>query len=498
MHGPWTATRFASFSLHAGAAMLSLLVWAAAPALGTVPCDGWALVPTPNQGNSVTRLTSVAALSADDAWAVGYWRSEPAGAGPYALRWNGSTWSETDLPDTGQLGTSPEVVGVDAAANGDVWIVGSVTTPAPTNNEPLVLRWRGGDWDIVETVTLRPQTEFPYAARGGFLDDVAILTADDVWAVGIANGFGDAESASVPLAVHWDGSSWTDVEVPLVANRHHAFYAVAAIAPDDVWAVGDYRNIGGVFRGVAYHWDGSAWSHVPSPIESVSQSALSDVVALGPNDVWAVGGSDSGPFVMHWNGSQWDVLPPPPDSGDSIAAVGPDDIWVSGWNGFHHWDGQSWTEVPAAVPGATYVIRSGGLEIVGDCDIWCVGFWAEADGITSYTLAERLQAQPTGVAEVQPLDHALQFPNPFSPGSSIRLVIPAEQSLRLVVYDLRGRRVRSLAENSSASGSRSLTWDGRNEAGRRLPAGLYFLNLELGGQRTSRKLILLGDASGGN
>lgn len=359
----------------------------------TPPCGDWDLMPTPNVGNSVTRLTAVTALSSDDAWAVGLWRDDPGPFGPLALRWNGTTWSETDLPDTSHLGSSPQTDGVDAAFNGDVWIVGNVRTTYPTHNMPLVLRRRGGSWDFVDTVTLRPQTVYPFAARGGLLYEVDALAPDDIWAVGQAAGFGDGGATSAPLAVHWDGSSWTEVDVPRVANRHHELNGVVAIGSDDVWAVGDYRNVAGAFRGVTYHWDGTVWSHVYSPIEDVAQSGLYDVVATGPNDVWAIGGADStGVILMHWDGEQWNVVQSPPNSGGSLAAVGPNDLWASGWNGFWHWDGGTWSEVPAAVPGATYVIRSGGMEIVDDCNLWCVGFWTLADGITSSTLAEELGA----------------------------------------------------------------------------------------------------------
>jgi hypothetical protein len=279
-------------------------------------------MPTPNTGNSVNRLTAVTAISSSDAWAVGHWRDEPVGSGPLALRWNGAEWSNADLPDTAHLGTRPDVVGVDSASNEDVWVVGNVTTQYPTNNLPLVLRWRGGSWDLVETVTLRPQTEYPYAARGGFLYEVDALNPDDIWAVGQAVGFGDGGATSVPLAAHWDGSDWTDVEVPRVANRHHQLNDVVAIAPDDVWAVGDYRNVAGAFHAITYHWDGTQWSHIPSPIEDVSDSGLDDVAATGPNDVWAIGGApDTGVLLMHWDGSQWSLVQPPLNSGGSLAAA---------------------------------------------------------------------------------------------------------------------------------------------------------------------------------
>jgi len=359
-------------------------------------CGDWDLVPTPNVGDRTNWLSAVSALSSDDAWAVGHWRNLSGTFGPMAMRWNGGAWSLMSLPDTSHLGWYPESNGVEAAYNGDVWVVGKVSTPYPTELMPLVLRWRSGSWDFADTVTLRPQTVYPFADRGGAFADAAALTPYDIWAVGQAAGFGDGQATTVPLAAHWDGSSWTEVDVPRIANRHHDLVDVVAIAPDDVWAVGDYRNVADVYRGVTYHWDGTSWSHVDSPIEAMEQSGLNDVVATGPNDVWAIGGSQvAGVVLMHWDGSHWSVAQPPPNSGGAIAAVGPNDLWASGWNGFWHWDGSAWTEVPAAVPGASYVIRSGGMDIVGDCDIWCAGFWTLADGITGFTLAERLQEAGT-------------------------------------------------------------------------------------------------------
>lgn len=432
------------------------------------------------------------ALSANDAWSVGYWRSDPAGRGPLVLRWDGSVWSETALPATSHLGVWPETAGVEATPDGDVWVVGNVTTTYPTNNFPLVLRWHGGNWDAVETVTLRPQTVYPFAARGGFLYEADALASDDVWAVGEAVGFGDGGATSVPLAAHWNGSSWSDVDVPRVANRHHALNDVVAISPDDVWAVGDYRNVADLFRGVTYHWDGQAWSHVDSPIEHMGSSGLNDVVATGPNDVWAIGGSDGAVVLMHWEGSGWSLVSAPPNSGGSLAAVGPTDLWASGWNGFWHWDGATWTDVPASIPGASYVIRSGGLEIVGDCDIWSVGFSTLADGITSETLAERLQPAVSAVGAGPAEGVALTVGNPYRAGSAIQLAIPPGKPALLTVHDLRGAVVRRLFESPGPGGRLSLAWNGRTDADEPLPAGVYFLKLDVGSARLIRKLFLLG------
>jgi hypothetical protein len=52
--------------------------------------------------------------------------------------------------------------------------------------------------------------------------------------------------------------------------------------------------------------------------------------------------------------------------------------------------------------------------------------------------------------------------------------------------------VRRLFESASALGRETVAWDGRTDSGELLPAGLYFLDLDVGGVRTSEKLLLLG------
>lgn len=466
----------------AGVVLMTALLMAAASA--ATPCGSWGVVATPNVGNQVTRLTAVSALAADDAWSVGHWRNATVGHGPVVLHWDGAIWSPRDLPATDALGTSPDIAGVAAAPNGDVWVVGNVTTPYPTLNLPLVIRWRDGAWHDVAAVTLRPQTVHPFAARGGLALEVAAIADDDIWAVGSGAGFGDGQATSVPLAIHFDGSEWTDVEVPSVSNRHHQLNDVVALAHDDVWAVGDYRNVAGPYRAITYHWDGSSWSHIPSPIEDLPNSSLEDIAAAGPNDIWAVGNAaDAGVILMHWDGSRWSLVQSPPNSGGSLAAAGPDDLWLSGWNGFWHWDGAIWTEVPAVVPGAAYVIRSGGMAIVGGCDIWCMGFGTLADGITSSTLAERLSADMTATPESRGDSPATvtaitASPNPFNPQTTVQYELAEPGAVTLRVCDLRGRVVRSLLTAvPQAIGRHEIRWDGRGDDGGELPSGTYLLHI---------------------
>jgi subtilisin family serine protease len=83
-------------------------------------------------------------------------------------------------------------------------------------------------------------------------------------------------------------------------------------------------------------------------------------------------------------------------------------------------------------------------------------------------------------------------PNPVAGAAKIRFVLPTEGWTRLVLYDVAGRRVRTLVEGSLLAGPHVAGWDGRNDRGAPLPAAVYFARLENGGVVLRAKVVLLG------
>ena len=114
-----------------------------------------------------------------------------------------------------------------------------------------------------------------------------------------------------------------------------------------------------------------------------------------------------------------------------------------------------------------------------------------------HVLRNRLAEEPvTAVHEpaaVRPTGVHLgpNYPNPFNPHTSIPFTLAAADAVRLQVYDLRGRLVRTLWDGPLAAGAHRLDWDGRNTAGQPVASGVYLYRLEVGGQVHSRKLLKL-------
>jgi len=83
-------------------------------------------------------------------------------------------------------------------------------------------------------------------------------------------------------------------------------------------------------------------------------------------------------------------------------------------------------------------------------------------------------------------------PNPFHGSTSIRFDLAAPGPAELAVYDVRGRRVRTLVHSDRLTpGSHKIRWDGRNDTGTPVASGVYFYRFRAGDARLTRKMILL-------
>jgi len=102
-------------------------------------------------------------------------------------------------------------------------------------------------------------------------------------------------------------------------------------------------------------------------------------------------------------------------------------------------------------------------------------------GSEAYVAKKKRQVRPS---EVKLLPN---YPNPFSRQTTIEYALPEAQTVRLVAYDVLGRRVATLADGRKEGGFHRVRW----EAGRGLPSGTYFLRLRAGEQTRTRKLTVV-------
>lgn len=259
----------------------------------------------------------------------------------------------------------------------------------------------------------------PASARlrvDGSLSDIVALSATDVWAVGQEGVWDDWQSRGV--ITHWDGRSWTPVDIRNDASGAGRLRAVAAASPTELWAVGEghdsrpyvARGDGTTFDRVdvaplrAGDWLGGV-AAVPGRVVAVgsrdgrpmiatgasgrwttverdTRGTLYGVALLSAKEGWAVGETTRGPLVLRLSGGKWKPIRVPHVKGgflrDVHAAGGKRAVAIGG---VHRgpgeiqplaleWNGKRWSRmrVPARVA------ELYGVTGDGDGRFWAAGF----------------------------------------------------------------------------------------------------------------------------
>ena len=92
-----------------------------------------------------------------------------------------------------------------------------------------------------------------------------------------------------------------------------------------------------------------------------------------------------------------------------------------------------------------------------------------------------------------PHKYALQqnFPNPFNPRTTIHYELPNQELVQIIIFNLLGHQVKRLVDGFRGAGVNSIVWDGTNDHGQPVSAGIYIYQLQAGGFLQTRKMILL-------
>jgi hypothetical protein len=82
-------------------------------------------------------------------------------------------------------------------------------------------------------------------------------------------------------------------------------------------------------------------------------------------------------------------------------------------------------------------------------------------------------------------------PNPFNPTTTIGYTMVADGFAEIVIYDIRGRLIRTLVSGYATEGFNQVTWDGRNDAGSRVASGVYLYQLRTGSMVETKKMVMV-------
>jgi hypothetical protein len=308
----------------------------------------WSVISSPNGPGSRNltddMLVAVSGTAADDVWAVG-WNccKDHKYYEPLILHYDGSKWSLVPAAQGTPLGT--RLHGVAAIAADDAWAVGG------TSSQPVFEHWNGKQWSVVGS---------PYLGYGGVMNAIYAFSSNDVWAA----GEGDYEA----VLEHWNGTTWTFV--PGYSYNLTFVNALSGSGTSDLWAVGESWEYPDQ-RAFAEHWNGTGWTYEKTPYLYIDQ--LNGVADISPTNAWAVGFQYPSQqelvvqtLIEHWNGTAWSVVPSPnknpktfplTNALTSVTAISANDVWAVGYwtwyagagtsrSLFLHYDGKAWTVKP--------------------------------------------------------------------------------------------------------------------------------------------------------
>jgi Flagellar hook capping protein len=132
-----------------------------------------------------------------------------------------------------------------------------------------------------------------------------------------------------------------------------------------------------------------------------------------------------------------------------------------------------------------------------------VDFYAERDGVDTleqveefefngavYTMQDLLSTHDDGVL---PTEFRMfpNYPNPFNPKTKIKFELPKSEYVRLVIMDLLGRNIKTLAEGEIRAGYHDVEWDGTMDSGSPVPSGVYLIVFDSKNYKKSYKALLI-------
>lgn len=152
------------------------------------------------------------------------------------------------------------------------------------------------------------------------------------------------------------------------------------------------------------------------------------------------------------------------------------------WSGYHDWREESFDL--SAYDGERAIFR---FRFASDGAVTEEGWYV--DGVvvssTSTGIGEELNALPQRFAVYQ------NTPNPFNPVTEIGFALPEPALVTVRVYNLAGELVKTLVDGREEAGFRSVTWDGKNDAGQPVASGVYFYGVTAGDRSDKRMMVLL-------
>ncbi len=225
-----------------------------------------------------------------------------------------------------------------------------------------------------------------------------------------------------------------------------------------VWQDGEHVP-GDIFYA---RFDGLSWRPTETIVSGAGEVATPSIAADGDGAVWAV-------WADHRHGEPEVYVM----EGDGAGA------WEEAIRLSYGRGASSLPSIAAGVPGEVCVVWTDVRD--GNSEVYC----------RSRRSIDTGTALASGIAASAPAYLSAPVPAPFHSETRFALALPSPTRVALRVFDLSGRRVRTILEGPMEAGVHSFAWDGRNEAGKEAAPGIYFVSWKTPGASGARRVVLV-------
>ena len=121
----------------------------------------------------------------------------------------------------------------------------------------------------------------------------------------------------------------------------------------------------------------------------------------------------------------------------------------------------------------------------------CVGTGEDGANMGAFGVGcEEILSTDKDVIPLQYIVHQ-NYPNPFNPVTTLRYDLPENGLVNITIYDMLGRQVKTLLNQTQDAGYRSVIWDATNDYGKPVSAGIYLYQIQVGEYISTKKMVLL-------
>jgi hypothetical protein len=424
-------------------------------------------VPMGSGPNASLRGTPMAlAVYNGETYAAGAALSDPSAVGNNIEKWNGTAWVSVGVADAN--------VHALAVYNGELYAAGDFTSVG-TLQVNGIAKWNGSAWSD------------PESGMNGTVQTLGVWNG-----LLIAGGYFTSANGPANYIASWDGNRWS----ALGSGTNAQVMGLGTWAGKLV-AVGFFGAAGGVSAMHVALWDGTAWSAAGAGVSNVAYSATSWNGELVVGGLFTAAGGIPVSNIARWNGTTW----APMGAGLGGLSYGGNYVFAfqeyfgrlyaggafiaSGsvaMSNLAAWNGTSWE---AGGWGLSYGVSNSSVVSLAanGNDLIAAGIYTGS--VLKYT---SLLAS-VGPAAEPSIELSAPSPNPSRGASEVSYALPRAGEVEVAVFDLSGRRVRTLVSARLVAGPHVATWDGRDERAALAPSGAYVVRLVSGGVSASRKLV---------